>query len=286
MGWDSVGTVVIGSKRDVPRLGFGGAWLTGPGTFGPPPDPDAARSAVRLAWERGVRLFDTADCYGPEISETLICESLHPYPEGVVVSSKGGRLARGNNQWDADGRPEHLRAACEGSLRRLRLDRIDLYQLNEIDSKVPLEESLGALVELQHEGKIGAVGLCNVTVDELERARAVTPIASVQDRFDLLTREHHDVLGYCTDHGIVFLPWFPPLNDLRAEPASVLGAIASAHGTTPGSIALAWMLRAAPVTVPLPGTWNPTWEEENLAVVDLDLTADQMRELDGLAPRG
>jgi pyridoxine 4-dehydrogenase len=281
VGWDAVGTVTITSGVSVPRLGFGGAWLTGPGTYGPPPDLDVARHVVRAAVESGVRLFDTADCYGPEISETLIAEALYPYADGIVISTKGGRLPLGNNQWEADGRPEHLRRACEGSLRRLRLDTIELYQLNAVDPKVPLEESLGALVELRREGKVRGIGVCNVTVAQLDRARAMTPIASVQDRYDLLTRDSQDVLDACARDGTLFLPWFPPANELRAEAGSVLARVSSAHGATPAQVALAWLLRTAPITVPLPGTVVPEGQEENVAAIELDLSADEVRDLSG-----
>jgi aryl-alcohol dehydrogenase-like predicted oxidoreductase len=276
VSWATVGTVRIGSRVEVPRLGFGGAWLTGPGTYGPPPDLGVARDIVRSAVERGVRLVDTADCYGPAISETLVGEALYPYRGDVVVSTKGGRLALGPNRWRADGRPAHLRRACEESLRRLRLEAIELYQLNAVDPSVPLEDSVGALVELRREGKIRAIGLCNVGVAELERARAVTSIASVQDRYDVHTRDHQDVLDYCVRNGIVLLPWFPPANRLRAEIGSPLGRVAAAHDATPAQVALAWLVASAPVTVPLAGTTIPEWEDENLAAIDLELSAAEV----------
>jgi aryl-alcohol dehydrogenase-like predicted oxidoreductase len=228
-------------------------------------------------------LIDTADCYGPAISETLVCEALHPYPADVVVSTKGGRLALGPNQWRADGRPAHLRRACEESLRRLRLETIELYQLNAVDPDVPLEDSVGALVELRREGKIRAIGLCNADVAEIERARAVTSIASVQDRYDLHTREHQDVLDHCVRNGIVFLPWFPPANRLRAERGSTLDRVAVAHAATPAQVALAWLVASAPMTVPLAGTTIPEWEDENLAAIDLELSDAEVNALTDLA---
>jgi aryl-alcohol dehydrogenase-like predicted oxidoreductase len=279
VSWPAIGTVGLGPAGDVPRLGFGGAWITGPGTFGPPADRGAAVRSVRAAVEGGVRLVDTADCYGPEVSETLVCEALHPYPEGVVVSTKGGRIQHGPNRWEADASPEHLRSACEGSLRRLRLDAIGLYQLNNVDPKVPVEESIGALVELRDEGKIRAVGMCNVTVDELARARAVTPIVSVQNRYDLFTRDQQDVRDLCSEQGIAFLPWFPPVNSTTADASSVLGRVATTHRATPGQVVLAWMLATGATTVPLAGTIDPEWEAENLAAVQLDLGAGEVREL-------
>jgi aryl-alcohol dehydrogenase-like predicted oxidoreductase len=234
---------------------------------------------VRAAVEGGVRLVDTADCYGPEVSETLVCEALHPYREGVVVSTKGGRIQRGPNRWEADASPAHLRSACEGSLRRLRLDAIGLYQLNNVDPKVPLEESIGALADLRDEGEIRAVGLCNVTIAELERARAVTPIVSVQNRYDLFTREQQAVRDHCSAHGIAFLPWFPPLNSTVAAASSVLGRIAASHRATPGQVALAWMLGTGATTVPLAGTIDLEWEAENLAAAQIELGSDEIREL-------
>lgn len=279
MDWAAVGSVRIGPALSVRRVGFGGAWLTGPGTYGPPPDPDAARRVVRRAVDAGVQLVDTADCYGPEISENLVAAALFPYPDGVAVSTKGGRIALGDGRWRADGRPAHLRRACEGSLRRLRRETVDLYQLNAVDPAVPLEESLGALVELRDTGKIRHIGVCNVTVAQLDLARSVTPIASVQNRYDLLTRETDDVLDACTARGVAFLPWAPPANGLRAAPGSALDRVAAAHHASPAQVALAWVLRRSPVTVPLPGTWDPDWWEEDLGALDVRLTAAEADEL-------
>ncbi|MDT0377466.1 aldo/keto reductase [Streptomyces sp. DSM 42041] len=278
--WSAVGTVRIGPDLEVRRLGFGGAWLTGPGTYGPPADPDAARAVVRRAVEAGVQLVDTADCYGPEISETLISEALTPYRDQVAVSTKGGRRALGGGSWQADGRPEHLRRACEGSLRRLRRDTIDLYQLNAVDPAVPVEESLGALVELRDAGKIRHIGVCNVTVAQLEAALAVTAVASVQERYDLTTRDHEDVLDACAARGLAFLPWFPPANALRAAPGSALARVARSHEASPAQVALAWLLRRSPVTLPLPGTTDPQGWEEDLAALRLRLSE---AEVDALA---
>jgi len=270
--WDGPGEVEITPGTRVRRPGFGGAWLTGPGTYGPPPDVAAARAVLRSAREAGVQLFDTADCYGPGVSETLIAESLYPYPDDVVVSTKGGRRALGGSRWEANGRPGHLRAACEGSLRRLRLTEIHLYQLNAVDPDVPLEESLGALEELRDVGMIRHIGLCNVTTEQVRRAMAVTRVCSVQNRYDLHTRDHDDVLDLCAREGIAFLPWFPPAHGTPAAPGSALAEVAAAHGATPGQVALAWLLRRADVVLPLPGTPVPEEWEEDLAAFGLRLT--------------
>ena len=274
--WGRIGTITVGDGPTVRRVGFGGAWLTGPGTYGPPPDLDAARHTVRRAVEAGVQLVDTADCYGPEISERLIAESLYPYRDGVVVSTKGGRLPLGNNRWRTDGRPEHLRAACEASLRRLRLEAIDLYQLNAVDPEVPLEESLGALVELREEGKIRAIGVCNVDAAQLGQALAVTAIDSVQDRYDLLTRENEPVLEACGQQEIVFLAWFPPSAGLDAEAGSALHRVAAGHEASTRQLMLAWLLAHSPALVPLPGASDPESYEQDLDALALELTVDEI----------
>lgn len=281
MDWDRIGTVELSPALRVRRVGFGGAWLTGPGTYGPPPDLEVARGIVRRAAEAGVQLFDTADCYGPETSELLIAEALHPYPEDVVISTKGGRLALGANRWRAVGRPDHLKEACEASLRRLRLEAIDLYQLNAVDPEVPIEESLGALVELREAGKIRNIGVCNVDLKQLARAREVTRIASVQDRFDFLTRSNEPVLEACTRDRIPFLPWFPPANELTAEPGSALERVATAHRVRPAQVALAWLLACSPVVVPLPGTAERSWYEEDLAALRIELASEEAAQLTG-----
>ena len=279
MDWQRIGTVQLADDLSVRRVGFGGAWLTGPGTYGPPPDLEAARAIVRRAVKAGIQLIDTADCYGPETSELLIAEALYPYPADVVISTKGGRLALGNNQWQAAGRPEHLKQACDGSLRRLRLETIDLYQLNAVDPDVPLAESLGALVELREAGKIRNIGVCNVTTEQLAQAQAVTTIASVQDRYDLFTRANDPLIDACTREGIAFLPWFPPMNELQAQPGAALGRTAAVHEATPSQIALAWLLTRSPVVIPLPGTTNPAWYEEDLAALTITLRGDEIGQL-------
>jgi pyridoxine 4-dehydrogenase len=277
--WERIGTVRLSDTLSVRRVGFGGAWLTGPGTYGPPPDLDVARGIVRRAVACGIQLVDTADCYGPAISELLIAEALHPYPEDVVVSTKGGRRALGDNRWRAIGQPGYLKRACDASLRRLRLDTIDLYQLNAVDPEVPLEESLGALVELRGTGKIRNIGVCNVDLEQLERARAVTPFASVQDRYDINTRVNDSVLDFCTREGIAFLPWFPPSAIDAAPPRSALARISSRHSARPPQVALRWLLARSPITVPLPGTTDPQRYEEDLAALSLSLEDGEIREL-------
>ncbi len=277
---ERIGSVSISPTVTVRRVGFGGAWLTGPGTYGTPPDVDVARGIVRRAVESGVQLIDTADSYGPETgSELLTADALYPYPDDVVISTKAGRLALGTNKWQPDGRPEHLTVACEGSLRRLRLEAIELYQLNQIDPDVPVEESLGALVELREAGKICNVGLCNVTVAELRRCQAVTPIASVQDRYDFVHHDNDAVIDACANDRIAFLPWGPPANDLAARPGSPLARVASEQAARPAQIALAWLLARSPNVVALPGTTDRDWFEEDLAALDLELTAAQVEQL-------
>lgn len=277
--WTRIGTLTLGSSGPIRRCGFGTAWLTGPGTFGPPPDREAAISVLRRAADAGVQLFDTADCYGPAVIEELVAEALHPYSDDIVVSTKGGRFALGDNRWRADGRPEHLKAACEASLRRLRADSIALYQLNAVDPDVPLPESLGALVELRDAGKIREIGVCNVDEDELEVARTCAPIVSVQDRFDVLTREREAVLDACARNGIVFLPWFPPSTAENAPAGSALQRISTRRDVPASQVALAWLLARSPWVLPLPGSAEQKRYELDLAALDLELTDDEVAEL-------
>ncbi len=248
------GTIVIGGELTVNRLGFGAMRLTGAGIWGEPADPAEAKRVLRRALELGVNFIDTADAYGPSVSERLIAEALYPYPHGLVIATKGGMLRDGPGQWRPDGRPEHLRAACEGSLARLRLDRIDLYQLHRPDPRVPLEESLGALVDLQREGKIRHIGVSNVTLEELRLAREVAGVVAVQNRYNLIDRGSQDVLDRCTADWIPFLPWFPLATGDLTRGAGVVARVAEAHGATPAQVALAWLLQCSPVMVPIPGT--------------------------------
>jgi aryl-alcohol dehydrogenase-like predicted oxidoreductase len=273
------GTFRIGGDLEVRRLGFGAMRICGPGVIGWPGDRENALRVLRRALELGVDLVDTADSYGPEVSELLIAEALHPYPDGLVIATKGGLIHREVGRWLPDGRPEHLREACEASLRRLRLERIDLYQLHRPDPEVPLEDSVGELARLREEGKIRHVGLSNVTTEELAQARAVVPIASVQNRYSLTDRAAGDVLGECERLGIAFLPWYPLAAGDLALPGGAVGRIASARGATPAQVALAWLLARAPVVCPIPGTGSLAHLEENAAAASLELTDQELAEL-------
>lgn len=269
----------LGGELDVRRLAFGAMRLCGPGILGWPEERENALRVLRRAVELGVHLIDTADSYGPEVNELQIAEALHPYPEGLVIATKGGLRRTEAGGWPRDGRPEHLREACEGSLRRLRLERIDLYQLHAPDPGVPFEDSVGALARLREEGKIRHVGLSNVGVEQLRRALELVPVASVQNRYSLLDRASEDVLEECERLGIAFLPWRPlGLGDL-ALPGGVVGRVASARGATPAQVALAWLLTRSPVVVPIPGTASLRHLEENVAAAGLELTADELAAL-------
>jgi pyridoxine 4-dehydrogenase len=250
--------------------------ITGEGIWGPPDDPEEAKRLLRRVVERGVNLIDTADSYGPEVSENLIAEALHPYPDGLVIATKGGLRRTGPGQWPRDARPERLKECCEGSLRRLKLDRIDLYQLHSPDPKVPYEDSVGALKELQDEGKIRHVGISNVSVDELEQARSIVEVVTVQNRYNLEDRHSEDVLDACEDANIGFIPWFPLAVGRLAEPGGPLDRIASECDATPAQIALAWLLARSPVMLPIPGTSSIEHFEENLAAADIELSAEQV----------
>ncbi len=275
----SAGTLSLGGDLDVVRMGFGAMRITGKGVWGEPEDPEEARAVLRRVVELGVNFIDTADSYGPEVSERLIGETLHPYPEGLVIATKGGLTRPGPGRWEPDGRPEHLREACEGSLRRLKVDRIDLYQLHRIDPRVPAEESLGTLAELREEGKIRHVGLSEVSVEEIEQAREILPIASVQNRYNLTDRGSEDVLDYCEREGIGFIPWFPLAVGDLARSGGPLDEIADHHGATPGQIALAWLLMRSPVMLPIPGTSSVEHLDENVGAVDVRLEAEELEEL-------
>jgi aryl-alcohol dehydrogenase-like predicted oxidoreductase len=279
---EKVGTIEIGDRR-VRRLGFGAMRITGPGIWGPPADHDGAIAVLRRAVELGVNLIDTADSYGPHVSEELIAEALYPYPEDLLIATKGGMTRTGPNQWPRDGSPEHLREACEGSLRRLRLDSIELYQQHSPDENVPYERSIAALKELQDEGKIRHIGVSNVSVEQLETAREIVEVVSVQNRFNLTDRHSQDVLERCEDLGIAFFPWAPIARGELAEPGGPLARIASRHDATPGQVALAWLLARSAAIAPIPGTSSVEHLEENLGAADLQLTADELAELEGVA---
>jgi pyridoxine 4-dehydrogenase len=272
-------TFTIGGDLDVGRLGFGAMRITGDGIWGPPEDPEAARQLLRRVVERGVNLIDTADSYGPEVSENLIAEALHPYPDGLVIATKGGLRRSGPGQWPRDARPERLKECCEASLRRLKLDRIDLYQLHSPDPQVPYEDSVGALKELQDEGKIRHVGISNVSVDELEQAREIVEVVTVQNRYNLEDRDSEDVLDACEEANIGFIPWFPLAVGRLAEPGGPLDRIAGERDATPAQLALAWLLARSRVMLPIPGTSQVEHFEENLAAVDIDLSPEQVAEI-------
>jgi pyridoxine 4-dehydrogenase len=276
-------TLTLGGDLEVHRLGFGAMRITGDGIWGPPADRDVALAVLRRAVELGVDLIDTADSYGPHVSEQLIAEALHPYPEGLVIATKGGLERGGPGDWSRNGRPEHLREACERSLRDLQVDRIDLYQLHAVDPDVPYAESVGALKELQDEGKIRHVGVSNVSAEQLEEARSIVDVVSVQNRFNLGDRSSADVLAVCERDGLGFFPWFPLAAGNLARPGGVLAEIAEAHDATPGQVALAWLLARSPVMLPIPGTGSTAHLEENLGAADLSLTDDELERLEQAA---
>ena len=271
------GTITIGGDLAVDRLGFGAMRITGPGIWGPPSDPAGAVALLRRAVELGVDFIDTADSYGPHVSEELIATALAPY-DGVVVATKGGLTRSGPGAWGVDGRPERLRAALEGSLRRLAVEQIDLYQLHRPDPAVPFEDSLGVLVEAQQAGKIRHIGLSNVTAGELDQALAIAEIVSVQNRYSALDRGSQAVLDACTQRGIAFIPWFP-LAAGEATEADTLAQLAHSHGASPGQIALAWLLAVSPVMVPIPGTSQIAHLEENVAAADIVLSVAEVEAL-------
>jgi aryl-alcohol dehydrogenase-like predicted oxidoreductase len=272
-------TFTIGGDLEIHRLGFGAMRIVGDGVWGPPPDRERAKAVVRRAMELGVDFIDTADSYGPEISEEIIAEALHPYPDGLAIATKGGFTRPGPGRWVPDCRPERLKECCEGSLRRLRVDRIDLYQLHTVDSNVPYEESIGALRELQEEGKIRHIGISNVDIAHYDQARSLVDVVTVQDRFNLTDRASEDVLDRCTEDGIGFIPWFPLAVGELAREGGPLDEIARAHDATPGQVALAWLLQRSPVMLPIPGTGSVEHLEENMGARELQLTGDEMEQL-------
>jgi pyridoxine 4-dehydrogenase len=276
-------TFSIGGDLEVRRLGFGAMRITGDGIWGPPDDPEGAKRLLRRVVELGVNLIDTADSYGPEVSENLIAEALHPYPEGLVIATKGGLRRTGPGQWPRDGRPERLKECCEASLRRLRVDRIDLYQLHSPDPRVPLEDSMGALKELQDEGKIRHVGVSNVSVEELERARAVVEVVTVQNRYNLTERHSESVLEACERDGLGFIPWFPLAIGELARRGGPLDDLARRHDAAPGQLALAWLLARSPVMLPIPGTASVEHLEENVAAQSIELAAEEVERLEATA---
>jgi pyridoxine 4-dehydrogenase len=274
------GTVSLGNEISVNRLGYGAMRLTGPGIWGPPKDRKAALAVLRRAAELGVNFIDTADSYGPHVNEELIAEALHPYPSDLVIATKGGWERPGPNQWTHNATPDHLRKAVEGSLKRLRLERIDVYQLHAPDNVVSFDVSVETLAELKREGKIRMVALSNVTQEHIERARRIVPIASVQNRYSFADREWDYVVDYCARNRIVFIPWFP-LGAGRIA-GEVLNQVAQAHQASPTQVALAWLLRRSPVMLPIPGTSSLEHLEQNVAAASLRLKDEEYEELAGV----
>ncbi len=274
------GTFYLGSDLPVRRLGFGTMRLTGTGVWGEPADRSEAIAVLRRAVELGVTLLDTADSYGPEVAERLVAEALYPYPKDLVIATKAGFQRPGPGKWVEDGRPEHLREACDGSLQRLRLERIDLFQLHRIDPNVPLDDQIATLLDLQREGKIRYIGLSEVKVPQIEAVRRHTPIASVQNRYSLVDRGSEDVVDYCTREDIGFIPWYPLGTGSLAKPGGPLARAAVRLGAQPSQIALAWLLRRSPVMLPIPGTSKVEHLEENCAAGSITLDDRTMRELE------
>ena len=279
------GTFSLGGDLPVHRLGFGAMRITGPGVWGEPKDPEGAKAVLRKAVELGVNFIDTADSYGPEVSERLIAEALHPYPAGLVIATKGGLTRQGPNRWLPVGRPEYLRQQVEMSLRRLKVQRIDLYQLHRIDPKVPLAESLGALKDLQKQGKIQHVGLSEVTAAEIQEASKTVPIVSIQNEYNISNRKSEDALKYCEGNNIGFIPWFPVAAGKLAAPGGVLDEVAKHHEATVAQLALAWLLHRSPVLLPIPGTSSVEHLEENVGAADLELTADEWAAIEAAAKK-
>ncbi|MEA2491925.1 MAG: pyridoxine 4-dehydrogenase [Acidobacteriota bacterium] len=276
------GTFRLGGDLPVHRLGFGAMRITGDGVWGPPKDRAEALKTLRRAVELDVNLIDTAESYGPHVSEELIAEALHPYAPGLVIATKGGFDRTGPGQWVVNCRPERLREGLEGSLQRLRVDRIDLFQLHRIDDAVPEDEQFGALREFQSEGKVRHLGLSEVTVEQIERARQYFPVVSVQNRYNLADREWEPVLEHCEREGIAFIPWYPLQTGKLAKEDSPLARIAAARGATPAQVALAWLLRRSEVMLPIPGTSKASHVEQNIAAAGIELDDDEFEALSAL----
>jgi aryl-alcohol dehydrogenase-like predicted oxidoreductase len=270
------GTIDVGGDLTVNRLGFGAMRITGEGIWGDPSDRDAAKAVLRRAVELGTNFIDTADSYGPDVSEILIAEALHPYPEDLVIATKGGLTRTGPGQWPANGRPEHLIAACEGSLRRLRLEEIPLYQFHRIDPKVPLEDSIGALVTLKEQGKIRHIGVSNFNEEQLRRAQRLTPIVSIQNRYNVDDRSSESLVDLCEQEQLIFLPW-APIQDLAGN--SALREIAARHGASAHQVVLAWLLARSPAMLPIPGTGSVAHLEDNIAAAAIELTPAEVSAL-------
>ena len=277
------GTFAIGGDLTVNRLGFGAMRITGDGIWGEPKDRENAKKVLRRAVELGVNFIDTADSYGPDVSEQLIGEALSPYAKGVVIATKAGLTRQGPNKWQPVGRPEYLVQEVEMSLRRLKIDRIDLWQLHRIDPLVPVEESLGAIKKLQEQGKIRHIGLSEVKPHEIDRARNVVDIVSVQNQYNLGDRRHEDVVDYCTKHKLAFIPWSPVAAGKLAKPGGKLDSAAKKHRATVSQLSLAWLLQHSPVILPIPGTSSVEHLEENIAAADVKLSAAEWKEIEASA---
>ncbi len=280
------GTFRLGGELPVHRLGFGAMRITGKGIWGPPRDRDEAIRVLRRVPELGITLIDTADSYGPNVSEELIAEALYPYPDDLVIATKAGLTRAGPDQWEPNGRPEYLRKQCEGSLKRLRLDRIDLFQLHRIDPDVPAEDQFGVLADLQNEGKIRLIGLSEVEVDDIGAAQQMLEVASVQNLYNLENRKWEAVVDFCDEQGIAFIPWYPLNAGPLAESGGPVERIAREHDATPAQVALAWLLQRSETMLPIPGTSSVDHLEENTAAAGVRLSDDEFRELSNASGDG
>jgi len=276
-------TFDLAGTKAINRLGFGAMRITGRGIWGEPRDPAESRRVLERAIELGINFIDTANSYGPHVSERLIGETLRPYREDLVIATKGGFKRPGPGRWEADCRPEMLKEACEGSLRRLGLETIELYQLHTVDRRVPYEDSVGALKELQDEGKVRHVGVSNVSRDQLTRAQSIVEVVSVQNNYSVSRRDSEDVLDVCEQQGIAFIPWYPIASGNLAKPGSALDAIAQEHNATPAQVSLAWLLHRSPAMIPIPGTSSVVHLEENTAARELDLTEEDLKRIEDAA---
>jgi aryl-alcohol dehydrogenase-like predicted oxidoreductase len=273
-------TFDLAGTKGINRLGFGAMRITGRGIWGEPRDPAESRRVLERAIELGINFIDTANSYGPHVSERLIGETLRPYREDLVIATKGGFKRPGPGRWEADCRPEMLKEACEGSLQRLGLETIELYQLHTVDRRVPYEDSVGALKELQDEGKVRHVGVSNVSRDQLSRAQSIVDVVSVQNNYSVSRRDSEDVLDVCEQQGIAFIPWYPIASGDLAKPGGALDAIAQVHNATPAQVSLAWLLHRSPAMIPIPGTSSVAHLEENTAARDLELTDDDLKRIE------
>jgi len=276
----AAGKINVGGDLTVNRLGFGAMRITGDGVWGGPPDRDRAKAALRRAVQLDVTFIDTADSYGPEVSEELIAEALYPYPDDLVIATKGGLARPGPGRWEPDGRPEHLRQACEGSLTRLRLDRIDLYQFHRPDPRVPIAESIGALAELKDEGKIRHIGVSNCSEEQLREAERITPVVSVQNRYNVADRSSEQMVDLCEQEALVFLPWAPLVGTDDINPIQVA---ARRHGVSPRQVAIAWLLSRSPQILPIPGSGSPEHVEQNILAASIDLEPKEITAITGAA---